>query len=117
MIPGTQYYEEGKFDPEWVDYGFFNVWCCTGAIKILGDREYVHFLMDKPKGIFRINFANGSAARIYQTHPLWKLMTQIMAEGFCIEVLKLIPINSEYAKWDGKNDCPKEFDSIQITKD
>ena len=113
MFPGQQKYPEGHFQPARGGEHNWHVWCMTGALQILGIREFIRWLAEHPDNGYTVNFANGSAARIKLGDPLWEMMTEI-AKDFSVEVFTLSLLNGRYVPWSGGAGDLRAFDAIKI---
>lgn len=113
MFPGHSQYLEGEFAPVRGGEHDWHVWCATGALRVLGDQEYVHKITADPKAAFTINFANGSAARIGSGHPLWVALASI-ASSYKVEVYSL-SFDGGYVPWTGSPKSLRAFDAICIS--
>jgi len=111
---GSQVYPEGSRNPHRVDAGVWHVWCHTGALEALRQKGYVRELDENPETGYRVNFANGSAARINPRHPLWHELLKIISAGYFVHVFELA-LNGRYVPWTGDpKQSLRHFDCILI---
>lgn len=110
---GSQHYPEGQYQPRRGARHNWHVWCCTGALQVLEEKEYESWLEANPDERWQINFANGSAARISTSHPLWQALKAV-ANRYKVQVYRL-SLKAEWVPWTGEPGSLSTFDCIAIS--